>query len=457
MRPNDRYPCGFDPAASAGVGSGVSVYGHCPAGAIDGRRPVSVISAIVIIIALTAGACFAQFNKTQRLTSNNIIALAGDADTLWLATERGFNYQAPIGPDGAWPGFEDSELGGRLGGLKFGGGAAAAVLFKERGMGFWQFDHKTGKQQERDFSFNNDVSGENNDLAYPTGSMAYTHGSFWAAFGHGGLVRYDPKENTVHAIRPKDNDEVYPDKLDALNGNDGAKVVKEIGVIKGEGGGDSLIWVETPSTKIWTYNPANKAWDTIDTKPTDSVYAVLDSMEGSNGFASYLAKAGNNPYPEINCRLFLPSANSVDSGTLAIGTTTGLYICRSAKPLSGKYGDFYHVKYVRPLKSGENYALPGILRNSADGRYDKCVFVYSLKKDGDVTIKVYDYNMSLVKTVVKGARRASGSDGERSTNPNRDVWNGTNEAGKSVWPGVYYYKITSTGGDRLFGKVILAK
>jgi hypothetical protein len=104
---------------------------------------------------------------------------------------------------------------------------------------------------------------------------------------------------------------------------------------------------------------------------------------------------------------------------------------------------------------GTAFALPGIIRGGEDGTYGKCVFVYKLKKTGDVTIRVYDYNMSLVKTVVKGERRSAAS--SRSTLPERDFWDGTNNGGKRAWPGVYYFKITGNAGERLFGKVILAR
>jgi len=417
---------------------------------------------IFFIIVLTAGVSFAQFRETKLLTNNNVIALAGSGDTLWLATERGFNYQTRIDTAGVWLGFEYNELGVWVGGLEFGGGAAAAILHNNNNgkAAFWQFDHKTGKQKESEyFSFSGGEAGENNDY-FATGSMVYAHGNFWAAFGCGGLVKYNPVTNAVLAIRPGDAAEVSPDKLSPLSGGDSVKAVREIGVIKNTGGGDSLILVATPDTSmVWTYNPANRAWSSIDKneKPIDPIYKAIDSTNDSSGFRKYLEKIGDNPNPEINCIIFLPSKVNADSGTLAIGTTTGLYICRSAKPLINSYGQFYLEKYVRPVKTGDNYALPGILRGSADGRYDKCVFVYKLKKDGDVTIKIYDYNMSLVKTVVKGKPRKKGSEGARSTEPLSDFWDGTSVAGKRVWPGVYYYKITSTGGDRLFGKIILAK
>jgi hypothetical protein len=173
-------------------------------------------------------------------------------------------------------------------------------------------------------------------------------------------------------------------------------------------------------------------------------------------FREKFAQAGDAVNPKVNDILFLPRGGN--SGTLAVAATTGLYVCESAEPLSGGVCDaFTLVSEVRAVKQGEAYALPGIMRNSSDGRYDKCVFVYRLKKDGNVTIKVYDYRMSLVKTVIKGEDRRAYADGTRSTIPSRDAWDGTNEAGKRAWPGVYYFKITSSGGDRLFGKVILAK
>jgi hypothetical protein len=172
-----------------------------------------------------------------------------------------------------------------------------------------------------------------------------------------------------------------------------------------------------------------------------------------NFFRDMLRKAGDDPNPTINDILFLPKTDS--TGTLAVATETGLYINESVEPLSNKYGDFTLYRYVRNFNPGEVYALPGIIRGGGDGRYEKCVFVYKLKKDGDVTIRVYDYNMSLVKTVVQGERRRA--DKSRSTDPRRDVWDGENGRGKQVWPGVYYFKITSNTGERLFGKVILAK
>jgi hypothetical protein len=354
------------------------------------------------------------------------------------------------------------------------------------------------------------------------------------------MVRYDPQNNSAYAIRPGDENEALPQNIVAGDPADQGLVdsrrVLSLDLIHT----DNRILVTTPST-LWAYDPGNKNWDTLYTKPAlssaefvsyraafvinkkdspamvysfiavtrggmadtmlyvseygsdkwfaarngsarfsvfpavngamyildgNSVYLLADtSVAGAARenllsevltpakFREMLASAGDIPNPEVSDILFLPRGDR--SGTLAVATTTGLYVCESAEPLPGNYdGGFALSRYVRAVKAGEAYALPGIIRYETGGRYDNCVFVYKLKKDGNVTIKVYDYNMSLVKTVVKGARRPKA---ERSTDPARDVWDGKNESGRRASPGVYYFKITSTGGDRFLGKVILAK
>ena len=497
-------------------------------------------------VALTTQTSSAQFRETRQLTSNNIIALAGSGDTLWLATERGFNYRTSIGNNqGGWAGFEANDLLYRFCGLAFGGGGAAALVYKDNvsdSVGFWRFDHASGAQWQKFFRFSRDVSGEDGDLANPTGSLIYARGSFWAAFGNGGIVRYDPQNNSAYAIRPGDENEALPQNIvagdPAGHGLVDSRRVLSLDFIHT----DNRILVTTPST-LWAYDPGDKSWDTLYAKPefssaefvsyraafvinkkdspamiysfiavtrgnvadtmlyvseygSDRWFAALDdrarfsAFPAVNGamyvlsndnrvslladtsgagtarenllseiltparFREMLAGAGDVANPEVNDILFLPRNDQ--SGILAVATTTGLYACESAEPLAGNYGGGFALsRYVRAVKAGEAYALPGVVRGGTDGRYDKCVFVYKLKKDGDVTIKVYDYNMSLVKTVVKGARR--GSKTERSTNPARDVWDGTNESGRRAWPGVYYFKITSTGGDRFLGKIVLAK
>jgi hypothetical protein len=496
---------------------------------------VFAIAALALLAA--AASATAQFKAARQLTSNNVVALAGNGDTLWLATERGFNYRARLDAQNDWLGFGVNDLLYRFWAIGFGGGGAAALINNSKGdsVGFWHFNHGSGLQRQKYLKFSSGVYGSSAD---PAGGIVYSNGSFWAPFNRGGMVRYDPSDSSVHAIRPGDAGESLPQNLGGMaDGDAGARAVLSLDVNPLD---NSVITVTTPKA-LWRYRPADKQWSPIDTNPlfengrdafvsfnaaftvnrkgastlysyitvngngvidtvlygfdnasnkwraavgdgkrysvspavngcvymlSDNevgVYADTSAAGGFGGplspltapaeFRAMLAAAGDDPNPEVNDILFLPKTDS--SGTLAVATAAGLYVCESAEPLSNRYGDFKLYRYVRGVGPGEAYALPGVIRGSMDGRYDKCVFVYKLKKAGDVTIRVYDYNMSLVKTVVKGGRRSAGE--SRSTDPEKDFWDGTNNRGKRVWPGVYYFKITCSAGERLFGKVILAK
>lgn len=166
-------------------------------------------------------------------------------------------------------------------------------------------------------------------------------------------------------------------------------------------------------------------------------------------------------YPDyLNDVRYVPRTDS--SGYLWISTSNGLFFFGNEIP--GKSdGDFTLVKRAPKVKDGlmQTYARPGIL-NSADmnGNDTKCVFVYNLSKDASVTIRIYDFNMDLVKTIINGESRKAGNNGGpmgRSTVEGRDFWDGKNVSGRTVAPGVYYYKITTNNGERAFGKIVVAK
>jgi hypothetical protein len=380
------------------------------------------------------------------------------------------------------------------------------------------------------------------DQADPMGGVIYSHGSFWAPFNNGGMVRYNPGDNSVSAIKPGDANAV-PTQNMADDRSPGRLVLS----LYANPAGNSII-VTTPAV-IWSYTPGvgESAWDTLHASPSlaqgdfisfaaaftvgkkggesalysfmavrrggendtllygydddsrqwfravDTRVSVFPAVSGgmyvlygdnraelladtaqnaatrenhlsviltSADFRAMLANAGNDPNPKINDILFMPRTDS--TGALIVATEIGVYISESVNPLTAKHTDyqFSHSRHVRPVDPGKAYALPGIIRHTfVDGRHDRSVFVYNLRRGGDVTIRVYDYNLAIVKTVVRGAPRNSGANSAsgRSTDPSRDFWDGMNEAGRMVSPGVYYFKITSTGGERFFGKVVLAK
>ncbi len=95
----------------------------------------------------------------------------------------------------------------------------------------------------------------------------------------------------------------------------------------------------------------------------------------------------------------------------------------------------------------ETYAFPNPF--SPDSEVIK--FKYSTKeKQSKVTIRILDFGMNLVKTVLQNTdRKLSSSDSPQ------DFWDGRDENNVIVPNGVYFYRIDIGGGEPLFGKIIV--
>lgn len=75
---------------------------------------------------------------------------------------------------------------------------------------------------------------------------------------------------------------------------------------------------------------------------------------------------------------------------------------------------------------------------------------YKPDSDGEVTIKIYDFEMKLVKTVLENAPRAGGVEYDQ-------VWDGKNEKDEMVANGIYFFKIEGPGGQKEWGKIGVIK
>ncbi len=166
------------------------------------------------------------------------------------------------------------------------------------------------------------------------------------------------------------------------------------------------------------------------------------------------------PPQQYNDILFIPTHDS--TGHLSIATGSGLY--SSFNEVPGITTDtLSFTMRAKTIGGGlsQTYALPGILTNgmSQNGTLlpSYTTFVYKLTRDANVTIKVYDYNMQLTRLVIDNQPRKASTSSGRSTNALQDRWNGRSDSGKPVAPGIYYYKITASTGEKSFGKIVVAK
>ena len=164
------------------------------------------------------------------------------------------------------------------------------------------------------------------------------------------------------------------------------------------------------------------------------------------------------PQPQqYNDILFMPTHDS--TGHLYIATGTGLYSSWTEVP--GITTDLlaYTMRPTKAISGGlsQTYAVPGILTDNFSGLQTYTTFVYKLSHDANVTIEVFDYNMQLTRLVTNNQPRKAATSSGRSTNAALDRWDGRTDSGRLAAPGVYYYKITASTGERSFGKIVVAK
>ena len=197
-----------------------------------------------------------------------------------------------------------------------------------------------------------------------------------------------------------------------------------------------------------------------DTMGDSGTPATLPPVEEEDIIHTRMRKKWNIDVPSIiNDLLYIPRTDS--TGYLWIATSEGLFFSPDEQP--GAPGNdtssFILIKRAPRIATGlkKTYARPGILGPSVHS----CKFIYNITADSaQVTIRIYDYNNDLVKTVIENEIRSSGNNAGplgRSTVESRDSWDGTDSRKRPVAPGVYYYKITTSSGERAFGKIVVAR
>ena len=135
---------------------------------------------------------------------------------------------------------------------------------------------------------------------------------------------------------------------------------------------------------------------------------------------------------------------AASGNTVWLGSDQGL--ARLTESGSMWTGDW--TVYIAAPSSKEVYAFPNPFSPKID---TKITFKYDTNdKDENVTIRIFDFGMNYLKTVVQNApRKISASD------PPYDSWDGTDDNGKVVPNGVYFYRIEVGSKDPLFGKILV--
>jgi hypothetical protein len=104
--------------------------------------------------------------------------------------------------------------------------------------------------------------------------------------------------------------------------------------------------------------------------------------------------------------------------------------------------------YISAPITKEVYAFPNPFAPRLDG---KITFKYDTNdKNENVTIRIFDFGMNYLKTVIQNAPRKISL-----TDPPYDSWDGTDDNGNVVPNGVYFYRIEVGSNDPSYGKIMI--
>jgi hypothetical protein len=110
-------------------------------------------------------------------------------------------------------------------------------------------------------------------------------------------------------------------------------------------------------------------------------------------------------------------------------------------------GDWKIYFAATPLESGEHtYAYP----NPFSPKLDILKIKYSTRdKQASVTIRIFDFDMNIVKTIIQNAPR------QKSLEDPPDSWDGRDENGNVVPNGVYFYRVEVDNDEPVYGKILV--
>jgi len=133
-----------------------------------------------------------------------------------------------------------------------------------------------------------------------------------------------------------------------------------------------------------------------------------------------------------------------EGNTVWLGSDDGLARLQETGLWKGTWKIYFA---SQPLKAeDETYAYP----NPFSPRQEQLKIKYSTGgKDASVTIRIYDFGMNYVRTVIQNAPR------NRTVEGVPDFWDGKDDAGNVVPNGVYLYRVDVDSNKPLFGKIIV--
>lgn len=181
--------------------------------------------------------------------------------------------------------------------------------------------------------------------------------------------------------------------------------------------------------------------DNIVYVPTDNgVFRSTDLGQSWVQTGSIYDTKNNQSYTQ---RKFYAAASSAD--TIWLGGADGAI--STVDNVSSPFGTSWTILHAaQPLAvAGETYAYPNPF--APDDEVLRIHYATGVAAPAPVTIRVFDYGMHLVRTVIRNAVRQPGREHD-------EIWDGKDDWGRQVTNGVYFYHVTVNDGTPRWGKII---
>ena len=137
---------------------------------------------------------------------------------------------------------------------------------------------------------------------------------------------------------------------------------------------------------------------------------------------------------------------AVHGDTVWIGTPDGA--AWTLDTPSSSFGSIWRIMRtaISVAPSVETYAYP--LPFSPDDEVVRIHYAIPSTGVGNVTIRIYDFAMLPVRTLVAGVQRNPGTQVD-------EIWDGTTDDGRRASNGVYFYRLELDGGEPVWGKILV--
>jgi len=238
---------------------------------------------------------------------------------------------------------------------------------------------------------------------------------------------------------------------------------------------DNSIWAATwkaeGATEYWAVSSSTNSGNTWETYLSDS--RTLDfgfkyiqqnnQIISADIFAATqdgMFRSSNNGITWISAPTIVDQATNISLGTrhfrtvevkkkndntydIWLGSNRGLARLNES---TGFWTGIWKVFLASPeLKSiTEVFAFP----NPFSPLKEKTNIKYGTTQSTNVTIRLFDFGMNLIKTLIQNAPRGESTE-------QIETWDGKDEFGKVVPNGVYFYRLDFGNGEPLFGKLIV--